>query len=414
MRSARSGSRIPVLALLGANAVSQLGEALTSVAIPWYVYETTGSAARLGIVGFFTLLPRVLAMFLAGPLVDRLGYKPVSIVTDILSALSVGAIPLLDQTIGLSFPMLLALVFLGAAFDGPGATARESMVPDLIARSGLPADRVNGAYHLVQRFAMLLGPVLAGVLIAMIGTSSVLYLDALTFLISALSILILVPAIRASVHDQSAQGGISTLLDGWRFIRADRLLICTVALVATLNFFDAPLTSVLLPVYVADHYGGAEQVGLLRSCLGGGAVTSSLAFAVWGHRLSRYRVFVLAFLCLGLPYWLLMTAPPFPLVLVALAAMGIAAGPINPVLMAVKQQRVPDYLRARVFGTITSIAWIAMPFGQLIGGYAVQAAGPQAVFGMIATGYLLVTLSMQRQTVFRQMDTLDKPAHSPR
>src|SRR4030042_261602 len=133
-------SRLPLLALLAANAVSMVGNMLATVAIPWFVLETSGSAAKTGLVGFFTILPVVLTGLLGGALIDRLGYRRTSILADLASGASVALIPLIHATLGLQFWHLIILVFLGALLDAPGGTARSALGPDLAARAGRPGD----------------------------------------------------------------------------------------------------------------------------------------------------------------------------------------------------------------------------------------------------------------------------------
>ena len=107
-------TRTPLYALLGANAVSMAGNQITAIAIPWYVLATGGSAAQVGLVGFFTFLPTVISAFFGGGIIDRIGRKRISMLADLCSMVAVGLIPLLHSTIGLHFWQLLALVFAGA------------------------------------------------------------------------------------------------------------------------------------------------------------------------------------------------------------------------------------------------------------------------------------------------------------
>src|SRR5512134_2809932 len=117
MTTATPKNSLPLIALLTANAISLVGNVLSAIAIPWFVLQTTGSATRTGITGFFTVLPVVLAGFLGGTLVDRLGYKCTSIIADLASGVTVAITPLLYFTIGLAFWQLMVLVFLGALLD---------------------------------------------------------------------------------------------------------------------------------------------------------------------------------------------------------------------------------------------------------------------------------------------------------
>src|SRR5688572_22254617 len=95
--------RLPIVALLTANAISMVGNNLGIVAIPWFVLETTGSAARTGVIAFATVLPTVIAAILGGALVDRFGKKRISVIADLVSAATVAAIPLLYETTGIEF-----------------------------------------------------------------------------------------------------------------------------------------------------------------------------------------------------------------------------------------------------------------------------------------------------------------------
>jgi MFS family permease len=155
--------RIPILALLGANAVSETGNVLVFVAIPWFVLQTTGSAAKTGTTGGAFLLAAVVAGVVGRPVVDRMGFKRPSIVADLAGAVTVALIPLLYYTIGLAFWQLLVLVFLGGFLDASGHTARQSLVPDLAGRAGMRIERANAAFQGIQHASFLLGPPLAGV-----------------------------------------------------------------------------------------------------------------------------------------------------------------------------------------------------------------------------------------------------------
>jgi MFS family permease len=176
-------NRTPIVMLLAASTISKLGNEVTNLAVLWFVLETTGSAAKTGIVGFFTLLPIVLALCFGGALVDRLGYRRLSIIADIASAITVAIIPLLHHTVGLPLWALLALVFLGALLDTTGNTARRSMIPELSRRAGMSIEWATSLFESSYGTVSLIGPVLAGVLVAAIGTTSALFVDAASFIL---------------------------------------------------------------------------------------------------------------------------------------------------------------------------------------------------------------------------------------
>ncbi|HEY1156909.1 MAG TPA: MFS transporter, partial [Arthrobacter sp.] len=120
----------PLGGVLAAMAVSLTGTRISAVALPWFVLVTTGSATRTGLVAFCEMAPYVLVKALTGPLVDRIGPQAVSWTTDLASATTAAAVPLLHALHLLSFPPLLALVAVIGAARGPGDLAKQVMVPE--------------------------------------------------------------------------------------------------------------------------------------------------------------------------------------------------------------------------------------------------------------------------------------------
>ena len=185
--------RVPLFALFTANTISFAGDVLMFIAIPWFVLQTTGSVAKTGIAAFFETLPTFISAFFGSALVDRLGYKRMSVVSDITSCIGVALIPLLYHAAGLAFWQLLVLVFLAGFFQAPGSTARSSLVPDLAPLARMPLERANAASDGIRRVSTFIGAPLAGILIAITGTSNLLWLDAISFAISAALIGLAVP-----------------------------------------------------------------------------------------------------------------------------------------------------------------------------------------------------------------------------
>jgi MFS family permease len=405
-------SRTPVYALLAANTLSASAEAIAMVAIPWFVLELTGSYAQMGIVGFFTVLPRVIATFLGGQVVDRLGFRTSSIASDLLSGISVCGIPILYATGHLTFGWLVVLVIVGAFFDGPGATAKDAMVPELASSASIDLDRVNAFFQGARRLSMFVGPVLAGFLIAWVGASNVLWVNAVVFGLSALISIALIPpvAIPEREDDSPASFWANTLF-GFRFIRQHRLILWLACIVCLMNLLDAPLATVQMPALVRENYGSAEKLGILLGADGGGAVIGTVIFSAIAPRLSRRKTFIACFFIVGLMFLVIATAPPYPLAVSAMLVMGLAGGPLNPILMSIRQERVPMPYRARVFGTTTAIAFIAIPLGQLAGGYLIEWLGVQTVIAGSAAIYLGVVVSFLFNPVLREMD--QRPANGP-
>ncbi|MBA3333217.1 MAG: MFS transporter, partial [Actinobacteria bacterium] len=137
---------------------------------------------------------------------------------------------------------------------------------------------------------------------------------------------------------------------------------------------------------------------------GGAGLAGALAYGALGHRLPRRLVFVCCFSVLPVMYLALATLPPFPAALTALAIVGFAAGPLNPLLLTVSSEVVPTRLRGRVFGATRAGAWASIPLGILLGGVAVETLGVAATLLVIGLCYLAVTSFGFFNPAFREMD----------
>jgi MFS family permease len=399
-------NRLPIIALLTANAISMVGNVLSAIAIPWFVLQTTGSATQTGITGFFTVLPVVLAGFFGGTLVDRLGYKRTSIIADIASGVTTALIPLLYFTTGLEFWQLMVLVFLGALLDAPGSTARNALIPELAEMAHMPIERATSLIHIIERSARLVGAPLAGLLIALLGTENVLWLDAASFFISAAIIALTIHVHQPVQQEQEQPGGryLDELREGLRFIVNDKLMLSIVIMIMATNFLDSIYGGVVQPVFVKEVYGEALNLGLLIAANGGGAVLGALIFSAIGPRLPRHAVFVFGFVLTSLRFFLFATFPPFWFAVIGNFIASVGAGPLNPILGAVEFERIPRNMRGRVGGTISAGAWSAMPLGMLAGGVLTEQVGVRPMLLGLGIIYFITTLSMAFIPAMKEMN----------
>ncbi len=405
-------SRIPLLALLAANAVSMTGNVFTLIAIPWFVLQSTGSASQTGLASAVAALPFIIAGLFGGTLVDRVGFQRMSIISDLASSVTTALIPLLHLTIGIEFWQLLTLVFLGGLLDTPGTTARASLLPDLAAAAGMRLERVNAIEQTVQRGSYMLGAPLAGIVIAATSTTAALWFNAASFIVSAGIVLLLVPAAErkpaVDAPDAGQPGNLiqryfADLGDGLRFIRRDSLILAIAAGVAVTNFLDAMVT-LIYPVYAERVFGSAFDLGLLMAAFGVGAVTTTLIFAAIGHRLRRRETYIGCFVLSSVMLFPLALTPPLLICSVAMALKGVGAGPLNPILMTVSQQRIPAELRGRVFGVLTALSWIAIPAGRLGAGYLIEWIGLIPTLVAVGCAYVITTLSFWLMPALHQMN----------
>jgi MFS family permease len=397
-------NRTPLFALFTANAISMVGNVLTMIAIPWFVLQTTGSATQTGITGFFSLLPVVIAGLFGGALVDRLGYKRTSIAADLASGLTTALIPILYFTIGLQFWQLMVLVFFGALLDTPGSTARSALIPELAELAGMPIERATSLNQIVERSSRLLGAPLAGLLITLMSTANVLWLDAISFFISAAIVAVLIKASHLKLPETARGKYADELRDGLRFLRRDHLLLALMFTIMLTNGLDAAYASVVRPVYVDQVWGSAFDLGVLIAANAAGAILGAVIYGAIGHRLPRHATFVTMFMLTGLRFWIMALYPSLAIVLIFTFISSLGAGPLNPIIDAVEYERIPSHMRGRVFGVITAGAWAAMPLGTLLGGVFTEQLGVQLMLILLGVTYLLTTLSMAFIPAMRGMN----------
>lgn len=408
-------SRRPAYGLLVASAVSVAGTRMSVVAVPWFVLQTTGDALLTGVTAFVEMGALVTARVLGGPLVDRMGLRVTSAGGDLIAGLVLGLVPLLHAAGLLGFPALLALIGIAGLFRGPSDNAKYAMVPDVAAAAGWSNERAAGLADSVSRLGSLIGAPLGALLIALIGAPAVIALDAASFLLSAALVATLVrvrPAAPEAAHRTGADGYLTDLAAGLRFIRHDPLLRAIVAMVLLTNLLDQALTSVLVPVWASERFHDAAPVGLVFGAVSAGAFVGSLLVSIYGARLPRWRTYALAFLLGAVPRIFVLALPVgLPVIAGVALVCGVLIGAVNPLLSAAEFERIPAHLRARVLGAVGGLAWAGIPLGGLAGGVLASTFGPTAGILMVGTTYLLVTLDpLIRRRTWRLMN---RPATAP-
>jgi MFS family permease len=138
-------NRTPLYAVLGANAVSQVGDYMVAVALPWFVLQTTGSVVQMGFTGAVVGIGTLVSSISGGPLVDRFGFRRASILSDVTAGAAVAAVPLLFWADALPFWLLLTLAFVISILNAPGDLARRALVPALARWAAMPLERANAA-----------------------------------------------------------------------------------------------------------------------------------------------------------------------------------------------------------------------------------------------------------------------------
>ena len=171
-------------ALLVGEFISRLGSQFTNLALPWFVLVTTGSPSKMTLVFAAELLPMAVLGIPAGAIVHKLGPKASMLLADGARAPIVAAVPFLHATGTLTFPLVLVLAALLGLFSCAYFTCQRLILPAVVGEDEQLLAQANSLVEGTTNITTLLGPALAGVLIALVGAANVMWFDAISFLIA--------------------------------------------------------------------------------------------------------------------------------------------------------------------------------------------------------------------------------------
>jgi MFS family permease len=365
-----------VVALLGAEVISTTGAQMTWIALPWFVLVTTGSATKMSFVVAAELIGVAALGFPGGRLLGRLGARRTMLLCDGARAPLMLVIPILHWTTGVSFAVLLIVAFLLGALAAPYFASQKVIVPELLGEDEKRVSEANALFQAATRTTLLLGPPLGGLLIGLMGATSVLVIDASTYIVSFVLVALFVPQrppVKQEKEDRSIRVGI-------RFIVRDRLLRVwwpsfAVGDAAWNAFF------VTVPVLVLARFGHEPQIaGWLFAAFGIGAVLGNVVF--FRFLANRFEGLALIATCAmgqALPLWLLWLPVPPAALAAALLVSGIANGLVNPSLHTISTLRIPAALRPNVMTTMMVFWALINPLGVFLAGPILDAFGTTPV-----------------------------------
>jgi MFS family permease len=362
------GFRWLFLATLG----SGIGTMLAVVALTVDVYERTGSGAWVSALLIADFLPTIAIGLLLGPLVDRVSRRGLMIAADVVR---LGCFAALPFTTSAGQIVALALVVgLATGFFRPAALAG---LPNLVDEAELP--RANSVLQSTDNLTWLLGPLLGGVLVAVWSIDAAYWLNAATFLLSAL-LLVRIPARRLASEEALSHGHWRDLAEGFALVRTSRALL-TVTISWTLVMLANASINVSEVFLVRESFdAGNLELGVLMAAAGGGLVLGSV---VAGPLLERRTTAEIYGASIGLMAVGFAGAALSPSVWVALLFVVVSgfgngsAGVCNPLLV---QRGAPDRLRGRAFTVVMSVNFVFLGLGMAAAGPLTDAFGARVLW----------------------------------
>ncbi|HEX4526241.1 MAG TPA: MFS transporter [Gaiellaceae bacterium] len=375
-------------ALVLAEAVSSTGTAMTFVALPWFVLSTTGSAPRMSVVLAVELAPTVIFGIPSGSLVARLGARTTMLLSDALRAPLVALVPVLYWTGHLSYPLLLAIVFLIGLFSAPYLASQRTIIPELFGDDEVTVSKASALFGTATQLPIVIGPALAGALVAWIGAPGVLLIDGATYLFAFAVVLVAVRGGRRVVQEGESAG----VFAGLRYLARDRLLGPLTLTVVVLDC-AAGAIAVAVPLVAYTRYGQNVHVaGWLFTSFGIGAVLGSVLTMKVLDRVPPLRLACVALVLATLPLWAIAAPISWPVACAAVVMCGVFVAMVNAPMMGLITTRPAVALRAKVLTAVMTASALGGPFGRLAVGPVFRLWGNAGVWIMIAGGLSLGTV----------------------
>ena len=372
-RTVRAARLSPLTLLVAANAVSLSGNVIMTVAVPWLVLTTTGSAALTGIAIAAGAGAAAAGGRAAGRIVAAIGAARASALADVLSGLAVVPLPVLLAYDTLELWHVVMLAVAGTLADSAGSTARQSMVPAAADVSGYRRERANALFTSAEHVGYLLGAPVAGLLIAALGVGGALWVTAASFGFAAVVVATRVRVPRAPAVLGPA--GTVRLREAVAFIWGDPALRALVVFPTSVVLLVGPLVPIVLPVLAREAFGDPVILGLMVATYGAGGLLGAAGFGLVGARVRRRRLFTGVFLVVPLTFAVITLVPSLPVVFAMLLTIGAAAGSLVPLMATIRQERSPSRLLPYVVGLSTATIPVAAPIGVLVTGFLIDGVG---------------------------------------
>lgn len=360
--------------LLFATVITRFGDAIDTIAFSWLVYVMTGSRALMGTIFAVSIIPNLIILPFSGVIADILDKKIITVLGDVARALSVGILAILYFYGALEVWHIFMFVIVNSIFESFSDPSRGAMLQSLI----MPEEFVKGSSYLQtgSTLGSLVGLSMAGLLIANIGISGTIMIDALTFLISGIVILSMKFVDKKEKVDTEETSKIQffkLVKEGVMYLKDKKFLVSVLILAAFINFSFVPY-NVLRPVFVVEVLKlGVEGLSYISVAMLLGILSGSLIMGKFGEKLNPITALGFGFAMLAICYTTLGIAKYTGLegfillafVLVANFFFGFFIPVITAPLRAITMRETKPEMIGRLSSIMSLISLCAIPLGGL-------------------------------------------------
>lgn len=385
--------------------MSSLGNALTRFALPLLVYQLTGSAVNLALTAVATNVPYLLFGLPAGAWVDRLDRKRVLVVADLVRGAVVGTVPLLAALDSLPVAWIYVVVFLSSVATIAFEAAQFAVVPSLVPKEKLVT--ANGQLRSVNSAAGFLGPALGGLLIGVVDVEQLLILDALSFAVSAASIVLLKSSFRLDARPRETTIR-RDIVEGIRYVFGDPVLRNISVMMALVNLAAGTVFAQLILLAKDALDATDSQVGYLFAAGAAGATVVGMLAGWLRDRLSFASAALGSLMLGGVMTVVLGATDAYVVALVAWAVFSGFSLFFNVNTASVRQAIAPPEMLGRVVTVAQVVAWSLSSVGVLLGAWAIEsvAGGVATVYVVSGVAQFAIALSFWALSPLRHADEL--------
>jgi len=353
--------------------ISNLGTSFTQFALPLLVFKLTGSALNLAITTAATFLPYLLFGLVIGAWVDRVDRKRLMIGTDIARAVVIASIPALAAIDRLSVEWIYVVTFLSTTlsicFGAAEFAALPSLVPDTTGDEIMTA---NGRIQASYSAASVVGPVLAGALVAVVSIPLLLVVDAVSFLLSGLSLALVGISFNKADEEHAPKSIRQDVVDGLRYVLSHPVLRNISAMMALVNLVGATVGTQLVLFGKERLHATDSEIAILFAADSLGIVVLSLAAGPLRKRWPFSTVALGSLMLGGALTIAFAVVPSYWPAVVLWAVIGGLGTLFNINTGSLRQAIVPNHLLGRVISVAMVLAWSAVPIGAFAGALLIE------------------------------------------
>ncbi|MET4140235.1 MFS transporter [Pedobacter sp. UYP1] len=378
--------------------ISLVGTWMQKTAVSWLVYQLTGSAVLLGVVGFVSLIPSLILSPYAGSLVDRHNRYRILVITQVVSMIQAGALAAIIYFGYNNIIFIIGLSLVQGIVNAFDVTCRQSLMVEMVNdKNDLPnAIALNSS---MANFARIAGPAVAGIILSTFGTDICFLGNFLSYI--PVLICLFMMRLPVQIITKSTKSIWVELEEGFRYVSGDKELSSMIMMIGISSLFVIPFNT-LMPIFAKDIFNGdAKTFSWFESAAGLGSIISAIYLANLKDSSTMIKLTTIAGAVMGGSLLFLAYAPQLPIALVFMGLSGVGMMAQSSAINTYIQTHAIPEMRGRAISYYVMAYQGLIPVGSLLIGWVAHLIGPrpavmiEGLIGITATGIFAYYKSRQ-------------------